>query len=475
MTGEASSTMPPKLALAAIREHQGAVLVDLDETLYLRNSTEDFIDLARPAVVALILLRVLDVLRPWQLSGGAVTRDCWRVGLILLLFPATLKRWRDRVATLARRHRNRPLIQALNARGQAFIVITDGFTPIVEPLIRAMQVPVSQILAVSPPGCRQRRAGKLARARSQLGEGTLRDSLVLTDSLQDAPLLQASARPMRVHWPQAFYRPALQQVYLPGQYISRVKRPGERYILRGILQEDFAFWLLATLVLAPSASLHIAGLLCLLLSFWAVYEQGYVDNDRCGERFEAEPKLSAAYHGTEIATPRLAPWLWAAGSGTLAVTLLSWPQPHFGDFLAWAAVLLGTAAWFRLYNRYDKPTRVWLYPGLQVVRSAAPLSLVAANPIGAMGLAAHVLARSLPYFSYRQASPTQAHWPQIPVQFTRLLIFIMLAGLLGATHGMAAWANATGAALLGWNLLRARQEIGEVLASARRLDRNPSS
>jgi len=40
----------PDAALTAIRTHEGPVLVDFDETLYLRNSTEDFIDCARPGL-----------------------------------------------------------------------------------------------------------------------------------------------------------------------------------------------------------------------------------------------------------------------------------------------------------------------------------------------------------------------------------------------------------------------------------------
>jgi hypothetical protein len=36
----------PDAALAAVCAHEGPVLVDFDETLYLRNSTEDFIDCA---------------------------------------------------------------------------------------------------------------------------------------------------------------------------------------------------------------------------------------------------------------------------------------------------------------------------------------------------------------------------------------------------------------------------------------------
>jgi len=40
--------MAPDAALRAIAAFGGLVLVDLDETLYLSNSTEDFIDVVRP-------------------------------------------------------------------------------------------------------------------------------------------------------------------------------------------------------------------------------------------------------------------------------------------------------------------------------------------------------------------------------------------------------------------------------------------
>ena len=53
-------------SIAAVLTHTGPVLLDFDETLYLRNSTEDFIDCARPAVLALLVLRLLDFIRPWR-------------------------------------------------------------------------------------------------------------------------------------------------------------------------------------------------------------------------------------------------------------------------------------------------------------------------------------------------------------------------------------------------------------------------
>ncbi len=56
--------------LAAVRTYEGPHLVDLDETPYLCNSTEDFIDCAWPGLLALLLLRLIGVLEPWRLTGG---------------------------------------------------------------------------------------------------------------------------------------------------------------------------------------------------------------------------------------------------------------------------------------------------------------------------------------------------------------------------------------------------------------------
>lgn len=99
----------PADACEAIAAFGGDVLIDLDETLYLRNSTEDFLSAARPAVLALLALSVLDAFRPWCLSGGEATRDIWRLRTIMFLFPWTLWRWRKQVLRLGLQHRNNAL------------------------------------------------------------------------------------------------------------------------------------------------------------------------------------------------------------------------------------------------------------------------------------------------------------------------------------------------------------------------------
>ncbi|MBK6853959.1 MAG: hypothetical protein IPG93_20840 [Burkholderiales bacterium] len=458
----------PEVALAVVAEHQGPVLVDLDETLYLSNSTEDFIDSVAPRLPALLLLRLLELIRPWRWTGGEATRDIWRVRLICLLFPWTMQRWKVRVADLAARYRNTRLIDVLSASSARPVVATIGFVPIVTPLVAALGLPLAPIVAARLHTLADRRGGKLELTCTALGDGFVGESLVLTDSAQDLPLLEACALPLRVIWPLAQYRPALADVYLPGLYLTRVKRPGERYITRAIVQEDFALWVLASIGLATQPFSHILGLALLLLSFWTIYEVGYVDNDLIASRFEADPKLGAAFASAPVATPPWQPWIWAFATGAAGVLVLRW-QTRVApvDLLAWAGVLLATHGWFTLYNRFDKGTRVWLFAGLQFARSAAFVALVPISPIGAAALGAHVLAKWVPYYVYRLVGKA---WPEAPFHLTRLLFFAVLAALLAFTSGVLSILTGSAAALLVWNLYRARQELATACAAARRLD-----
>lgn len=461
----------PDAALAAIRAFDGPVLLDLDETLYLGNSTEDFIDSARPGVLAVVLLKLLDAIAPWRWTGGEATRDAWRVRIVMLLMPWTPRRWRQRVGPLVEQFGNAALVGALRARATRPIIVTRGFGPIVTPLVAAFNLGEAGIVATWPERLDDRLAGKHRHAVDALGADTVRRALVLTDSTDDLPLLEACARPLRTVWPQARYRPAFGDIYLPGRYITRVERAGERRIVRGILQEDFALWLLGSIALAAHPVLHTAGLLFLLLSFWAIYECGYVDTDRIAARREREPRLDAAIHAAPVPTPRWAPWIWALLSGAVAIQLLRWPAPAMpADVALWLGVLLATHGWFLLYNRFDPATRVWLHPGLQLARSAAFCALVPVAVVGAAALGAHVLAKWVPHAADRRGNKES---PRVPVSLARLLFFVVLALLLAVTQGPAALATWTAAALLAWNLLHARAELAAAAARARRIDRAP--
>lgn len=467
-------TASPDAALEALRAYEGPVLVDLDETLYLRNSTEDFIDCARPGLLALLLLRILDLLKPWRLTGGINTRDTWRVCAISAFFPWTAWRWRAKVPIFAERYHNRELKAALEARAQPSpIIVTTGFRSVVTPLLIAMGFVDAPLIAARMYSFADRRKGKLHMAIRELGTETVGCSLVITDSMNDLEVLQSCARPLRTVWPQARYRHALSGVYLPGEYISRIKHPGERYIVRGIFQEDFAFWLLSSIGLASNPASHIVGLLLLLLSFWAIYERGYIDNDLVASRYEHDPKLSAAFGSVWVATPAVQPWIWALLAGAAAVAILHPDGVAFVvHFALWAAVLILMYACFVLYNRLDKMTRIWLYPLLQFARSTAFAVVVPIGPAGAAALGANVLSRWVPYQVYRL---TSAGWPNARPELVRLISFVLLSVMLVCCLGPSVLLTWSALTLLLWNVFRARRDIYAVFNSARRIDRSSRS
>src|SRR5882762_3153953 len=175
----------PDAALAAVRAHDGPVVVDLDETLYLRNSTEDFIDCAAPGLLALLLLKPLDLLKPWRWTGGAPTRDAWRVRLICVLMPWTMMLWRRRVARRAASYTNQPLAAALRARAPAPLIATVGFLPIVTPLVAAMGFAEARVVASRLFVLEDRRGGKLRLLSTTLGDAAVRAAMVISDSGDD--------------------------------------------------------------------------------------------------------------------------------------------------------------------------------------------------------------------------------------------------------------------------------------------------
>jgi hypothetical protein len=456
----------PDSTLAAVRGHQGPLLVDLDETLYLRNSTEDFIDCARPGLLALLLLRVLDVVKPWRLTGRD-TRDNWRVCAIQTFFPWTRWRWRAKVPFFAECYVNRELKAALKTRGEPAIVLTSGFKSIVAPLLAAMGFADAPLVAARSYSFADRRNGKLHIASRELGAETLDRCLFVTDSINDFEVLQNCARPLRTLWPQAHYRRALSDVYLPGEYISRIKRPGERYILRGIIQEDFVFWLLSSIALAISPLTHFAGLLLLLVSFWSIYERGYVDNDFVAYRYESDPKLSATFGSVQVATPAVQPWMWALLTGAAGVAILYPDKMGFVvHFVRWVAVLVLTFGCFLFYNRLDKATRVWVYPLLQFARSAAFTVIVPITPVGVAALGAHMLSRWMSYQAYRLTFDG-AGWPNVRSELARLISFLLLSLMIGGSLGLFALLTWSTLALLLWNVFRARRDVYAVFNSAR--------
>lgn len=467
-------TAEPIAALQAIRDFRGPVLLDLDETLYLRNSTEDFIDTAWPGIFAFPIIRLIELFGPWRWTGGTATRDNWRVMAIILLFPWTLILWRIRAKRLARQFANTELVAAARNHQGDLAIVTAGFGPVVAPLIRGFGLPECPIICARPFVPADRRDGKLALARQHFGTDYLARSLMVTDSPDDRQMLDHVGRGIETLWPGARYRPAFAGLYVPGRYLSAVKRPGTGYIRRAVLQDDYLLWLLCSIPLAALPFAHAGGLLFLLLSFWAIYEQGYIDNDLTGARREQDPRLSAQFHDSELARRNPEAWIFAAICGLIGLWLTDSGGSDFQlRALIWGVVLVATHGFFLVFNRLDKGHRVWVFPVLQLARAGAFATVLPVMPVAVAAIGAYVMEKWLPYFLYRldrsrssAAGATEngepAAWT-LPLNTIRLMFFVILLAVSGLAVGispLASWSTLALLILFSFKALRENGVIG---------------
>ncbi len=470
--GQSPYNATPEHALSAIAAHDGPVVVDFDETLYLRNSTSDFLSSARPALLAFLLVKVVDVLRPWRFgSGGDELRDMWRVRILLTLMPWTKGRWQRQADRSAKFALNERLAATLRTGQRPVYVSTLGFEPIVRPLLDGFGLGSVELVAMDPWDSDQRGRGKLALTSEAIGGQVLASSTVVTDSDIDNELLEASALPLLVEWPEVGPGETFHRVYYPGRYLTKVKRPGSRYV-RKILKEDIALWILATVWVAENPLTDTIGLLLLALSFWAVYETGYVDNDLVADKYEEDPALTTEFRKRKVSFPTWVPLAWAGVCGVLGLLVLRVPElPSIMDFLLWALVLWVSVGVFRIYNRLDKGTRVLLFPVLQLLRTAAFVVVAPTVPIAILAITIHVIMRWVSYYVYRKVP---GGWPGSgDMLVVRVVVFISLGLLLISQQDWSELWSATTLSLLAWHLFLARRELPAAISSAHRIDRPP--
>ncbi len=418
-----STNAEPVLSEALQREPSPTcAIVDFDETLGLFNSTELYLATLRPRFIALLILGLIDLIRPWALLPGArkrhLYRDWLRVLITSILLPWSLFLWRRRAPEIAKKQANEPLIAALMRANVPIYVATFGFRALVAPLLKHM-APNAVLCTAGDlwTGCRNRSRGKRACVEERLGVDAVAGSVFITDGIDDEDLLQACRTPLFVHWTQAAFEPAFFHHYLPFVYTERGKRMGQRYLLHNVILEDVLLLWIAFAWLMPSPFLGAIGLLLLHLSFWTIYEIGYWENDVIATKNEAKPNMPT---GAAAYATRMHPWMaWLtatmiAAPGLALLTLFnfeamplfiaaySWPIAFLFMLGLWVAYLAFSRAIYWLYNRIDTNSRAYLYIGLQMSRTIGYAIFFYTNLVGVLLLAALIVGRWIPYFSYRQ-------------------------------------------------------------------------
>lgn len=416
-----------------ILAYDGPVFVDLDETLYLRNSTEVFLSLAMPGLLAAFLLRMLDMARPWRFAGGQSCRDNWRVLMILMVFPWTYVRWQQYCRETVPQEVNGELRQALSSRSHPVIIASNGYSLLIRPMLPFLGLPNAALVCCRLLNLRHRRDGKLALVKDCYGDSFIAGSFVITDSYTDADLMRASRDACLTTWNEARFERAFDgRIYLPGDYLSRVKRPGKG-ALRSLVLYDLLPWLLIGLSITPGIY-QFVGLIALFFSMWAVYEIGYYDNDQCARQYEIDPVLTSEAQAFTVQQFEFKAWCTALLLGGIGVLLIR-PDTFILALLVWTGVLLALHGTYWIYNRVDKTSRIWLYAVLQMFRFGSIFFMVAAGPVAVAAATAQMIARWIDYIIYRyQRSMGILTWPKTANQAVRMTIFIMLVTPLFITQ-----------------------------------------
>ena len=266
-------------------------------------------------------------------------------------------------------------------------------------------------------------------------------------------------------------------VYLPFSYLEKVKRVGENYTKGIIFEDDLPILLFAFSWQATHPILHGLGILCLLISFWCVYELGYYENDYVADKYEQQPKLSLSYHIYKRMMKTKYPWLWSLAFGFCGVIILQQSFvgrseitiSHFILLGCWSGFLVSLRGCFWIYNYINKATRTWVYMVLQFLRYYGFVVVTPTNLIGASLLCSNILTRSLLYITYRYCGGSIGHWPDgVPKKLLRWLIFILiLVALSIGLNSLELWRSTQTWAIFLWCLIQGKGQIVKTLSDVK--------
>ena len=432
--------------LHALESEPDLAVLDFDETLWLRNSTEEFIAFARPAVLVAVVLQILGLIKPWRLISRAKAgyyRDWIRVWAVVIVAPWSVLAWRRHAARIGPAHANIPLLNSIAAIHPGRVVVaTYGFAMIVRPLLAAIDPALDLVVASSLRDApRLRSIGKGRALELAVGADLLRRSIAVTDNIVDRDLCSRCAHGFYVRWPDAVYQQAGLTPMIPLAYTARVKRPTENYLVNGLIGYDYAVLWLAFALFSPTIALTSVAVALYLLGFFAVYEIGYFENDRVGLAREARPVVSRefALYGKHF-RPR---WAWIfglifTGLGAAVETVgqigtnggMAWMAPFARHWLLAVLLIGATRLTFHWFNALEPKMRVIPMLMLQLERTLGYALLLPIEPVGALLCTSHAIGRWVPYVIYRYGGDRR----DFPAHVATLLVFTACFPLLVITH-----------------------------------------
>lgn len=426
------------------------VIVDFDHTLFLSNSTEEYLNLIKPRWLVALVLTALDFLKPWRIfrfeKSDFIYRDHFRVLIATLLFPWIIPMWKRRAASIATEFKNESLIDCLRLDNNKKIIVGSyGYLFIIKPLLDHYPISFTTVLGAKfLNGYSIRKEGKLSLINSEVGVDTLNKSIFITDSLDDKPVIIEAGYPALIRWPGEKTFTALRDVYFPFVYTEKVKWPGHRPVLKNFLLDDIPALLLAVTYVNGFSIPSITATFLLYTAFICVYELGYRENDFVAASNEENPNLSENLDEYRFYPMGTQAWVWSILLSLIGLFFLSfekikvWEQ-IFQDpliyneikiLLIWLGFLILVRAIFWIHNSIKVNWRIFSYVMLQFLRMFGLVSVMPTNIIGASFLGAIIMSRWMRYSIYRHYGNNS----YFPDKFTRLIIFIFIIVVIMITN-----------------------------------------
>lgn len=430
---------------------ENPIILDFDKTLFLRNSTAEYLNSISPRPLGAAYLLAINAFQPWKWFNRWIEEEASKDWLIVvvatLLFPWTLLIWRARAKQAASAHWNLSLTGAIaqNPAAKVFVA-SNGFSWIINPLLKHLPDEVKTRIEQQSIACRfwqglsDARKSKLQRIARVLDKETIARATLVTPKSADSESAPSVKTFCLARWPEAVDVPPMLDVYVPLVYSERVKNPGKSHIMKRVVAGHWAFLVLAFSFLSPHFLLNAAGLALLALSYWCVYEIGYWHNDIIGQEYENRPMLSDTFelYKDKLRLDTGAPWGWAVGLTIPAMVLIEaskieqpvlaaietagnhWQTLALNSTI-WICFLLAVHATFWIYNQFNEETRIWIYPFLQTQKLFGFTMIMSTNAIGAVLLLSLAVSRWLHYTIYRCGGDRD----RFPLNTCCLVLFVL--------------------------------------------------
>ena len=440
-------------------------LVDFDHTLLAANSTELFIGHCAPSLLIAVIDFIIRRLVPWRFTRIAHwyrLRDYVCLAVIACLTPWNLWRLRRRAPALFAQRQSLDVAARLAAIDpRRIIIISFGNSFVIRALLRGSAYADCPVLAtpvLPSPGWFV--TGKAAIARAALGHAAVAAATVLTDSEDDRDLLEACADDQLIE-PQGLAGLARDRLYLPLRYSGSVKFTRSFAIDQWLLVDSCIYGLSVAHGLAGLA--HFALIAPLLsLSFMAIYEIGYFENDMEAALKEANPTLSGKETRYRDYPIRWQSWVWAAGIAAAALALAVWlgelpKSAVIGSLVTWIGLLIVSRLVFLGYNRVAPAHRILVYPALQISKYGSILMVFAPGIVGGLLVIAQIATMWVNYVVYRLGGDV-GRYPKEPFRLVLFATMVLVVAPTGALHlretGVWGADGMAWAAIAAWMVMR---------------------